>query len=89
MKMKMINFYAQSILSIQQSKLPETVPVKTSEPTFSFLEENKELYSRFNAACLQKVKTKSSIHVTSFFVFLGTGQLMTLDQKIFTWSMGG
>lgn len=64
--MSMRNFTAQIILSVQQSELLETVPVKSSEAILRFVEESKDLYSRFNAACLQGFNTKNQ-HSNYFY----------------------
>lgn len=43
-EMTMRNFIDQSILSIQPSEMPETVPVNLSGAKFIFVEESKELF---------------------------------------------
>lgn len=56
--MSMRHFIAQRILSIQLSERSESVPVKSSEALINVVEESKQLYSRFGAACLQVINTK-------------------------------
>lgn len=71
----MRNTIGQCPLSIHQFDISETVPVKSSEAIFSFVEESKELYSRFRATYLLVLDTKNH-HVRSFwFYLLGYGTI--------------
>lgn len=87
--MRMKNFIAQSILSIQQPEMRDTLPVKLSEPKFSSVEWNKDLIQSFSAAYLQVVNTRSSIHVISIFISLGITQFLQLQAEILVLSLRG
>lgn len=66
----MSNFLAQSILSIHQSQLFESVPGESSDTIISFVKENKERVSRYSAACLQVLNTRTQHTANYIFPFL-------------------
>lgn len=61
----MRRFIVERILPIQQSGLPETVPFKSAQALFSFVEDYKEIFSMPNAARVQVVNTKKQ-HLLNF-----------------------
>lgn len=77
------------MLSIQQSELPEIVSAKSSGAMFILFKKSQE-FQNYNQHSTQHVFSlsvpRSGIHITSIFVFMGTGYFMQLEVETWCWA---